>query len=183
MSLVSEVTIVFHVVCWCLLCFRSVPGMILSVRLVGLFFRISLGFGFWYVTFSAVLAFLLCYSRGLVVACWSSPTIDEVWCEGAVRCQSWITTQSWTAQLRKNSDHRTLTKVSYDDLTILPQLSVQQRGSYPWLFVASSPTKSKPCRKYTYTHMEQELQGNSDNERTTKGTHYKTVPPHKRKIK
>ena len=46
--------------------------------------------------------------------------MSEDW-EGRAR----MTTQSWAAQLRKNSDHRTLTKVSYDDLIILPQLAAQ----------------------------------------------------------
>ena len=44
---------------------------------------------------------------------------------GSAHRKSRMTTQSWAAQLRKNSDHRTLTKVSYDDLIILPQLAAQ----------------------------------------------------------
>ena len=46
-----------------------------------------------------------------------------------IRWDGWarMTTQSWAAQFRKNPDHRTLTKVSYNDLIILPQLAAQLR--------------------------------------------------------
>ena len=56
---------------------------------------------------------------------YSSPTWDEIWALVTHSSSHAWPRNRWAAQLRRNSDHRTLTKVSYDDLII--SLSIPDR--------------------------------------------------------